>query len=649
MAWALGTAERAGALRWPDDRCAEDGSITSGSRDDRAAPARPPRRPAADARGRAVGLPAVACRRSRARRPGRQGGRAVFIAADEAAMRALADTAPLFAPELEVLTLPGWDCLPYDRASPALRVMAERLATLHALQAQARQAATARHHRQRRDAAHADAVPHPPARRARSPPGERIDRDTLAALLQAQSAMSRTDTVARAGRVRGARRRWSTCSRPARSRRCASISSATRSRASAASTPPTSAPPDRLDGFTLLPASEALLDEDSIKRFRSPLSRDVRRDRDRRSALPGESRRPPPRRHGALAAAVRGEAGDAVRPSRRRRRHRPRRRRRRRGRAAGSRRSPIITPTASARDGGEPGSYRPLAPDALYLDARRMGRPRSPTAPVHLATPFHEPESATVLDFGVDGPRDFAPERAQQANVYEAVVAHVGKLRRSGRKVVLASYSRGARERLRGLLADHGLKAHEAGRDLAGGARRARPSRRCSSCRSTTASPRRDVALLTEQDMLGDRLVRRAQAAQEVGRRLPRRTGDALARRPRRPRRSRHRPLRGPDPDPGRQGAARLRRARPMPAATSSTCRSRISTSSRATAATSEGVDARPARRRGVAAAQVADEGAHPRDRRRADRDRRRSARCAPATSPSPTRGYPALRRPLPL
>ena len=57
------------------------------------------------------------------------------IVADEAAMRALAETVPLFAPEVEVLTLPGWDCLPYDRASPALRVMAERLATLSALQA----------------------------------------------------------------------------------------------------------------------------------------------------------------------------------------------------------------------------------------------------------------------------------------------------------------------------------------------------------------------------------------------------------------------------------------------------------------------------------------------------------------------------------
>ena len=62
-------------------------------------------------------------------------GRLVLIAADEAAMRSLAETVPLFAPEIEVLTLPAWDCLPYDRASPALRVMAERLATLNAMQA----------------------------------------------------------------------------------------------------------------------------------------------------------------------------------------------------------------------------------------------------------------------------------------------------------------------------------------------------------------------------------------------------------------------------------------------------------------------------------------------------------------------------------
>lgn len=80
-------------------------------------------------------LPWLAADLARASHGTGKGGRAVVIAADEAAMRALAETVPLFAPEVEVLTLPGWDCLPYDRASPALRVMAERLGTLNALHA----------------------------------------------------------------------------------------------------------------------------------------------------------------------------------------------------------------------------------------------------------------------------------------------------------------------------------------------------------------------------------------------------------------------------------------------------------------------------------------------------------------------------------
>ena len=73
------------------------------------------------------------------------------------------------------------------------------------------------------------------------------------------------------------------------------------------------------------------------------------------------------------------------------------------------------------------------------------------------AAPVPEPEGARTIPFGVEPARDFAPERARNANVYEAVADHVSALRKSGRKVVLASYSAGARERLKGLLADHGL------------------------------------------------------------------------------------------------------------------------------------------------------------------------------------------------
>src|SRR5690606_17074883 len=105
----------------------------------------------------------------------------------------------------------------------------------------------------------------------------------------------------------------------------------------------------------------------------------------------------------------------------------------------------------------EPGSYRPLAPSALYISGKEW-RSALEERPIHLATPFPQPESGKVVAFGVEGPRDFAPERAQNANVYEAVAKHVARLGKARKKVVLASYTAGARERLAGLLEDHGLK-----------------------------------------------------------------------------------------------------------------------------------------------------------------------------------------------
>ena len=74
--------------------------------------------------------PLVLADLARAAQAAAKSGRAVFIAPDEAAMRAVADAAQFFAPELEVIDFPAWDCLPFDRASPALSVSARRLSAL---------------------------------------------------------------------------------------------------------------------------------------------------------------------------------------------------------------------------------------------------------------------------------------------------------------------------------------------------------------------------------------------------------------------------------------------------------------------------------------------------------------------------------------
>ncbi|HRQ60049.1 MAG TPA: hypothetical protein PLO23_00780, partial [Alphaproteobacteria bacterium] len=51
----------------------------------------------------------------------------VHIAQDDARMAALAEMLAFFAPDVEVIQFPAWDCLPYDRVSPGSDAAARRL------------------------------------------------------------------------------------------------------------------------------------------------------------------------------------------------------------------------------------------------------------------------------------------------------------------------------------------------------------------------------------------------------------------------------------------------------------------------------------------------------------------------------------------
>ncbi|RZM12280.1 MAG: transcription-repair coupling factor [Sphingomonas sp.] len=437
----------------------------------------------------------------------RAAGRVVFVAPDEAAMRAIAATAPYFAAELEVVTFPAWDCLPYDRASPTLRGMAERVAALHRLQAKATKPqlvlTTANAATQR--------VLTPFRIRqlvATLAPGERIGRDDLATLLQANGYV-RTDTVHDHGEyaVRGGLVDLFPSGEEQALRLDFfgdEIESVRRF------DPADQRTTGKLDGFTLLPASEALLDEESIKRFRT-------RYREKFGATAtgdplyqavSEGRRQAGMEHWLplfeeKLATLFDHLGDAVVV--------------RDGgvAAAVEGRLEAIADYHENRlraEGQQPGSYRPLPAKALYLDDAEWKAGLAATV-AHVTTPFHEPPSATVLDFGVDGPRDFGPERAGQQNVYEAVAAHVEKLRRDGRKPILASYSVGARDRLGALLADHGLKGGTPAETWQEALAAADTARSFGVAlvvlpldHGFTAP---GVAVLTEQDMLGDRLIRR--------------------------------------------------------------------------------------------------------------------------------------------
>jgi transcription-repair coupling factor (superfamily II helicase) len=448
-------------------------------------------------------LPWLAADFARAAHGTGSGGRAVAVVPDEAAMRALAETVPLFAPEVEVLTLPGWDCLPYDRASPALRVMAERLATLSALQAKREKpqllVATVSAATQRmltpfriRQLTRRIAV------------GDRIERDALVGQLNALG-YQRADTVAEHGEyaVRGSLIDVFPAGEEMALRLDFfgdEIDSIRRF------DPADQRSTNKADAFTLMPASEALLDADSIKRFRSAYREKfgATATRDPLYQALSEGRRMAGMEHWLPLLEERletlfdhlGEGDRIIRDVAAEQ-------------ALQARREAIedyFQNRIRAME-GEPGSYRPLGPGALYL-SKKEWEGFVADRPVHLTSPFPEPDSSRVIDFGVQPARDFAPERAQQANVYEAVAKHIGELRRGGHKVVLASYTKGARERLSGLLDDHGLKAQK----LADSWQEALGSKTQPALlilpldHGFTA---RDVAVLTEQDMLGDRLVRR--------------------------------------------------------------------------------------------------------------------------------------------
>jgi transcription-repair coupling factor (superfamily II helicase) len=57
-------------------------------------------------------------------------GTLLHVARNEARMMRLSDLLAFFAPHIEVLRFPAWDCLPYDRVSPNPAVTSERIATL---------------------------------------------------------------------------------------------------------------------------------------------------------------------------------------------------------------------------------------------------------------------------------------------------------------------------------------------------------------------------------------------------------------------------------------------------------------------------------------------------------------------------------------
>ena len=435
-------------------------------------------------------------------------GRAVWIAPDEAGMRSVAEAAVFFAPELETIEYPAWDCLPYDRASPALSASAKRLSALHRLQTPAK--------RPQLFVTTVNAV----LQRALTlfriresvrelAPKMEIGRESLIALLQRQG-YTRTDTVVDAGEyaVRGSvfdiypsgleqGLRLDFFGDELETLRTFD--------------PGTQRSTGSLERFLLLPASEALLDDDSIKRFRSryrerfggtatsdPLYQavsDGRRLAGMEHWLPMFEERMVTLFDHLGAGDVAVIDGSALK-------------------AADSRLSDIADYYAARSDKAAAATYRPLPPEQLYLNEEEFQRTLA-AWPVHRASIFAEPESADVLDFGFTSARDFTPERGRGENIYAAAAKHLAAIAKSGRKPLIASYSTGSRARLAGLIAEDGkgdialADNWQSALGLAGAKKDGGGRAVALVLPLEQGFANAELELLTEQDLLGDRLVRR--------------------------------------------------------------------------------------------------------------------------------------------
>ncbi|HYC26128.1 MAG TPA: transcription-repair coupling factor [Roseiarcus sp.] len=153
-------------------------------------------------------------------------------------------------------------------------------------------------------------------------------------------------------------------------------------------------------------------------------------------------------------------------------------------------------------------NYRPLKPDRLYLspDERRA---KLAAAPLARLTPFALPPSESVVDCGARAGRSFAAERAQEnVNVFDAAVAHIKALGDEGKRVVVAGWTDGSRDRLSHVLAEHGLKHAELVSSLVGAKAARAGALPLAALAIETGFETDDLAIIGEQDIVGDRLVR---------------------------------------------------------------------------------------------------------------------------------------------
>jgi transcription-repair coupling factor (superfamily II helicase) len=162
------------------------------------------------------------------------------------------------------------------------------------------------------------------------------------------------------------------------------------------------------------------------------------------------------------------------------------------------------------RDGETP--YRPLPPDRLYLDRAgwdaMLAQGGKAAGPVFGFSPFARPEGGAGVDAGArPAPIFTQPGGGLGPSVFDQLRAQIGRWAGEGRRLVVAAWTRGSRERIANLLREHGF-ATEAADEWA----QVRLLPAATVALVTLGLERgfvaEDLAIIGEQDLLGERISR---------------------------------------------------------------------------------------------------------------------------------------------
>ena len=436
----------------------------------------------------------------------RQNQPVVHIARDDKRLVAMQSALRFYAPDAVVLTFPAWDCLPFDRTSPNPDVSAARMATLaglaHGMPAPFILLTTLNAATQR---VPSRAVLKQSAFRASV--GQRIDEEGLRAFLtrmgfvQTPTVMEPGDYAVRGGIIdiypplsaggQGG---------PVRLDLFGDVLDGARH-----FDPATQRTTQKLSEIELAPVSEIIMDEAAIRRFRQnyrvefgaagsddPLYEAISAGRKHAGAehwLPFF--------HEKLetlfdylpdASIVLDDQITAARLARW---------------EAIEDQYETRKAAMSAKNRMD-SVYKPCPPDLLYLNDANFDMAIAGHRVVQL-NPLPQSTGPGVLDAGGRIGRNFSPERQQQESSLFKELSKYIDVKKADGPVVVASYSEGARERLSGLLEDEGQMGLRQINDIRG----VNSGINLVVWALEHGYEGDGITVISEQDVLGDRLIRR--------------------------------------------------------------------------------------------------------------------------------------------